>query len=545
MAAKLRIINVTDVYKLDNFPHLRTLIDTKRDEFSGKTISILTGDFLAPYLLSSIDKGRGMIAMLNEVPIDYVIFGNHEDDLEHKEVCQRVADFKGTWINTNMRDYEAFKLQKDYEIVEISSKDGTNKKKIGFIGILSNSPGLYRKNPFGGATIDDPYETIALYKDKLENELKVDLTIPLCHLYVPQDIVTCERFDFPVILSGHDHHVVNEIINKTRLLKAGADAENAIILDLIWSSPDAPLQIEVKIEKVTDYKPNEALLHKVKSAYSVLDHLMHTQLTAIPEKFRPLSSVGSRSKPCTVASFLWSSLRDAFNLEDCSKEDCSVDCVLISGGDIRGGKDYPPNSYFSLEDLKSEVQEQLHMIIVEMDGATLSAGVKSTHACSNPGYVQFDDGVQLNEQGDVSVIGGKPIDPNRLYRFATTRWDITDGPSKSWVDYCKANPSCISLGDWPVYATLICYFARFVWKQIWKQIDRDSDGLISKEELSSVDSDGDGKLSRKEIAQLLRNIGFMVDDEELSFVDCIMDAAGDIDHDGFLTYEELNKLTAN
>lgn len=50
---------------------------------------MLTGDFLAPYLLSSIDKGKNMITMLNETPIDYVTFGNHEDDLPHKYVCQR------------------------------------------------------------------------------------------------------------------------------------------------------------------------------------------------------------------------------------------------------------------------------------------------------------------------------------------------------------------------------------------------------------------------------------------------------------------------
>ena len=40
-------------------------------------------------VLSSIDKGAGMMTMLNETPIDYVTFGNHEDDIEHKYVCQR------------------------------------------------------------------------------------------------------------------------------------------------------------------------------------------------------------------------------------------------------------------------------------------------------------------------------------------------------------------------------------------------------------------------------------------------------------------------
>ncbi len=72
----LRIVNVTDVYMLDNFPSLKTLLHEKKKENKhGPTISILTGDFLAPYLLSSLDFGKGMINAMNETPIDYVSAG--------------------------------------------------------------------------------------------------------------------------------------------------------------------------------------------------------------------------------------------------------------------------------------------------------------------------------------------------------------------------------------------------------------------------------------------------------------------------------------
>lgn len=96
MQASLRIIHVTDVYKLDNFPSLRTLIlQQKAESPSTKVISILTGDFLAPYLLSALDKGIGMMTMLNETPVDFLSWGNHEADLEHEFVCQRAREYKG------------------------------------------------------------------------------------------------------------------------------------------------------------------------------------------------------------------------------------------------------------------------------------------------------------------------------------------------------------------------------------------------------------------------------------------------------------------
>ena len=49
------------------------------------TIGVLTGDFLMP-LLSAIDKGRGMMKMLNRTPVDYLIWGNHEDNLSPADV---------------------------------------------------------------------------------------------------------------------------------------------------------------------------------------------------------------------------------------------------------------------------------------------------------------------------------------------------------------------------------------------------------------------------------------------------------------------------
>ena len=56
------------------------------------------------------------------------------------------------------------------------------------------------------------------YNDKLKNEDGCDMVLPLCHLYEFQDERTCNEFDFPVIMSGHDHHRVDRVINGTRLV---------------------------------------------------------------------------------------------------------------------------------------------------------------------------------------------------------------------------------------------------------------------------------------------------------------------------------------
>lgn len=54
-------------------------------------------DFLAPYLLSSIDRGAGMIRMLNETPIQYLTWGNHEAD-PWCNACDLMDIFMKSWM---------------------------------------------------------------------------------------------------------------------------------------------------------------------------------------------------------------------------------------------------------------------------------------------------------------------------------------------------------------------------------------------------------------------------------------------------------------
>ena len=150
---------ITDVYTLENFAHFKTLVEETRANCEGaKVICMLTGDFLSPYLLSSVDRGYGMMNALGKIPLDYITWGNHEADIDHKTVCQHVRNFPGKWINSNMLDHEAMDHQQEFDVVEITSPDGTQTRKVGLTAVLSDDPALYShfKAPgaFGGATID-------------------------------------------------------------------------------------------------------------------------------------------------------------------------------------------------------------------------------------------------------------------------------------------------------------------------------------------------------------------------------------------------------
>jgi 2',3'-cyclic-nucleotide 2'-phosphodiesterase (5'-nucleotidase family) len=103
---KLTIIHINDVYELENFSKLATCKEMfSQSNKINKPIVILAGDFLSPSLLSSIDKGNGIVDCMNEAGVDFVCLGNHESDINIDFLYQRIKQSKFEWINSNIPDF--------------------------------------------------------------------------------------------------------------------------------------------------------------------------------------------------------------------------------------------------------------------------------------------------------------------------------------------------------------------------------------------------------------------------------------------------------
>mmetsp|Transcript_41211 Transcript_41211/g.69275 ORF Transcript_41211/g.69275 Transcript_41211/m.69275 type:complete len:574 (+) Transcript_41211:43-1764(+) len=538
-AAKLTIIHVTDVYLLDNFPHLRTLVAEKK-QANPNTISVLTGDFLAPYLLSSLDHGAAMMAMITGTPIDYLTWGNHEADVGHEHVKRRVMEYHaagGVWLNSNMQSHETMEYNKDCEVITVKSPDGSQSRKVGLVAVLSDDPSLYKKfaspGAFDGAKIECPWETLRTYQKRLEGE-GCDLVIPLQHLYEHEDQRTLEEFDFPVVLSGHDHHKVDKEVNGSRLLKPGSDAHFAVVLDITWESAEsAKPSLSWEFVKVKDFAADPDLQKKMEEAYAPLMDLRNTELTPVPERFRPLSSKNSRGQVTTMGQFVCSLVRDAFTSDPQSVD---VDVCLIRGGHICGEKDFPPDAFFSFEDLKTVNTDKVAVGVLEIPGSVVVEAVRSTRGSINRLFVQYDDSC-AEAEGVVTRLAGADVDPDRLYRVATTPTTIRDiapftayfnahGGLPGWDDFC------------PLDSLLMAHFARLVWQAIFNLLDADKSGHIDAAEFAKLDADGDGSISHEELHAMMRSLGYRVADGEVSLVQHIIHAA-DVNKDGQLTMDDF------
>ena len=358
-APRLRIIQINDVYELDYLPHFATCRRTEclPDE-SGNTatIGVIAGDFLAPSLLSSLDKGAGMVDCLNQAGMDYASIGNHEGDVPIAAFWNRIRESKFEWINSNMDltcppDIVLPKCS----IIKVGSK------KVALLGLNTDDKSVFSPAAFDRCSIQPINECVAAMYADLKD--KVDLVIPITHQLMPQDRAMAAALcgagtKIPLIIGGHDHESYLETINGCTVIKTGADGKKIAIIDVVWSAgDDAPPVITVDLRDCKDWAADGAVTEATEKHKAILKELELSRLCEIP-KGVALSSKGIRLRPSTCGVFLCSILRDT----------ACVDCCLIGAGSIRASKNYDSEEYFTYAHLKSEIPFQTNIVTLRLPG---------------------------------------------------------------------------------------------------------------------------------------------------------------------------------
>jgi 2',3'-cyclic-nucleotide 2'-phosphodiesterase (5'-nucleotidase family) len=488
----LRIVAINDVYSLQNLPSFKSLVDHHaRVDPADRMLVTLAGDFLAPSILSSLDAGQGMVDCLNEIGISHVILGNHEDDIPVEQLCHRVQELKSTWISTNVFDVGT--AMKHHDIIRVCG-NGTRAVSVGILGVVSLDPSLYRRVPFGGARGEPANPCLLRESVRLVKEHQCACIVPLTHQSMADDRLLAHaqrhvrgHVPFPIILGGHEHVPIREYVENTWILKAGSDAFEAMIIDLVWSAEvpekgtvDTP-QVTIRVEQVCHYPEDSAVRRKVDFHLSKVRDLEQAQLLTISDG-KTLSSVGTRCKQTTLGTLFCSQIRDALKADGC----------LINGGGIRGNRDYKES--FSYSDLKIESPFDNEMVVVNICGDTLQAAIQASRInapMESGGFLQVDDGMVLDEQNCILKIAGAPFDPSREYRIGIVR-DSLLGMDRNEVlrAFAQKFPQRIPpIGSGrEIKVALVDSFARTLWKVLggFEGVDANGDGVITRLEVEQA-----------------------------------------------------------
>jgi 2',3'-cyclic-nucleotide 2'-phosphodiesterase (5'-nucleotidase family) len=362
--------------------------------------------------------------------------------------------------------------------------------RVGLLGVVMEDATVYRRRPFGGAPIEPANPTALRESVRLTKEAGCACVIPLTHQDMASDreLAHAQRNPpFPLIIGGHEHVPFIEQIGDTWIVKAGADATHAVIVDLEWPAqaptdrPDLPL-LRVEFEPVAGYPEDAGLRARVDARMVAVHELESATLMRLPPG-KKLTSVGTRSQQTSIGSMLCSRIRDAIGSDGC----------LLNGGGIRAHRSYEDR--FTYGDLKAELPFENEVTVVTLPGHVVQHAVASSRALApaeSGGFLQVDDAMSVDDGNhSISLIANKPFDADRIYRIAIMR-NLMLGMDRiePLVAYASAHPECLPAegSGRGIKVILIDAFSKELWRQLgtFEEVDTNRDGKLSETEIAAA-----------------------------------------------------------
>lgn len=457
---------------------------------------VLAGDFLGPSVLSGLDGGRSMVSTLNALGFTHVCMGNHEADGSLTDLVQRVSEFSGTWLNTNIEDFPKCGRIAPSSVVE--SACGT--VKVGLLGLIGDEHGMFRDSTFKGLRIASVEDSVVSGARRLRAESGVEAVVPLTHQSLHRDISLAKvaaSEGVPLIVGGHEHELMHKYVAGVQIVKTGYDAQHAAIMELRFS--------EVLGEQGNGNRSSRFVLDDVDVSYEALDMFApepgldalvrrHTSLVeALHEEIfldvgRAVDSRGTRLRQTSLGALVADACRAEF----------SAEIGAVNGASIKGKALYPEGQ-LTLGDLRQELPFPTKMVNVNLPGWVIQDALahSRTHGPEGErrGFLQLSSGVEVVEGAGhaIRAVAGVTFAPSRVYSVALPR-NLLAGfcDIEPLVAWAKANPGELPSTDAfvPAQQLVISHFAKVLWSQLGSFTD--------------LDVDGSGTLDRAEVRAALR-----------------------------------------
>jgi len=290
------------------------------------------------------------------------------------------------------------------------------------------------------------------------------------------------------------------------VLKAGADAHKAAIIEIRWPNSSSKATTSWTIRTTADIpKPDPAVAHTVEKIMSKVKALEFVQLheNILPENVAPnmaalglgqdrvLSSQRVRFQPTTMGVFL----------ANICKIITVSDVCIIEAGNIKGETNYTGQT-FNMAALRNEFPLECEMVYQKWTGGLIKDIIEWSR--SHPDeeekcFAQCDAGVWFDSSGKVTHLAGEPIDVEKIYLVSSAYASTVKFQSNPKLKkYYQDNP--IVKGETyhakeklprseedgkPAKVLIIDYLADLLWEKLtsFEQIDKSGDGVLSKKEV--------------------------------------------------------------
>ena len=432
------IIQMNDVYEIfpvptyvsghfeprGGFAYAGTLIREARER--GPVLFLHAGDFLSPSLLSIRFKQKGahMVAALGALGLDVVTFGNHEFDFGCQVLADRIKESRFDWVSANVN------LPKELGVSSRKVVPYRIKNIAGLrVGIFGLTIPLQPIDCKGSAiTFDDPMETAKEMVIQLRRE-RVDLMIALTHLAMEDDRRLALAYpDIDFIVGGHDHEEMVELVGKTLITKAGANAAGLGLIGVkaARTSPNLVVEKSWRTEPVDPkhIQPDAALTQALEPYAKQLEGLSGV--------------IGRAEVPIDIREKTVREGESNFGnyVADLMRKELQTDIGLVNGGAFRGDRIIPAGP-LTLEDLDTILLFDNQLVVIPVKGEELLRCLENGVSLAGERAGRFPQvsGISFSFDATLPVgqrilqvkVGGVPLDLQKIYTMVTTDFLVGHG----------------------------------------------------------------------------------------------------------------------
>jgi 5'-nucleotidase/UDP-sugar diphosphatase len=428
--ATIRFILTGDHYELQpqkergGYAKLASVV---RQEKVGEKHSyfVHAGDAYSPSLLSTMDKGKSTVDMLNAVGVDYMVLGNHEWDFGPKILRERVWESNFPVLASNARDKDGLPIDGTVRTAMIN----VGPFRVGIMGLITTNTKV-----IAHAGSDDFLPVLDTAK-VLAKELKgqgAHLIVALAHLDFLEDMELVQSGLVDVVLSGHDHFYISWDDGKTVWMDSGENSEKIGVMDVHLKSfmkrgkKRFSWEADMRFVDTKNVPEDRTIALKIKKYDKFLSKELDIQIG------KTNTELDSRKKTVRLGEAAIGNL-----IADAMRDGVNADIGFANGGGIRAGKIYPPGTIITRRDMLLEMPFGNVVVKLKLTGAqiweALENGVSQVENIA--GRFPQVSGVSFTynpkAQGGSRVvsakIGGQPLNKGRSYTVATNNYAASGG----------------------------------------------------------------------------------------------------------------------
>ena len=427
---KLTFVLVNDIYlmneetgpdgrKRGGFPRLATIVKAERAKAAQSGHRVLfahAGDTLSPSLLSGIDRGYHIMSLLNMIPPDIFVPGNHEFDFGKDVFLQRMKEAKFPLFAANMRDAKGAAVPgfKDRTIIDAGGI------KIGLTGAaLTETPQVADS----GDMKFSPLVASMQEQCKALRSEGADFVVTVVHAPRDQDMALFQSRAADLILTGHDHDLFVDYDGRTAIVELAHDGHYVTIVNITiqldtregrritWFANIRPID-------TANIEPDPDVLAAVKGFENELSKEFDVAIAK--------TDVQLDSRTATVRTGE-AAIGDLY--ADAIRAQTDAEIAILNGGGLRGEKIYPPGSSITRRDVLLELPFRNHVAVLAISGKDVRAAIENGLSLLPRTAGRFPQVSGMRYEADLSKppgsrvlsihVGNAPLDDTRIYKLAT------------------------------------------------------------------------------------------------------------------------------